>query len=229
MSVTYTTLLQGNNVRLQGGFLGLSSVVLVEAGGLRILVDTGHHVTRHMLLDALKVRGLSPADIDVVFLTHLHFDHANNVDLFESARIMVSQTEWDYAHRPHAEDQLVPCGVTRILSDMNVDIFTGEPEICPGVQALATPGHTPGHMSLVLRTEDKGTVVIAGDAIKYPKETLTGRCDMAFDRVERGTASIARIMQIADRIIPGHFPEIYKVGDNRYAWDEGAEFNLVIR
>lgn len=229
MIVTYSVLLQGNNVRLQGGFVGLSSVVLVESGGLRLLVDTGHHVTRLMLLEALKMRGLDPADIDVVFLTHLHFDHANNVDLFRSARIMVSQAEWDYAARPHENDHFVPAGVARILVDLNLEIFSGEPEICPGVKALATPGHTPGHMSLVLDTADSGTVVIAGDAIKYPKETLTVRCDMAFDPAERGSNSIARIMEIADRIIPGHFPEIYKVGANRYAWDEGAEFNLVIR
>lgn len=228
MTVTYTTLVEGNNVRLEGGFLGLSSIVLVESEGVRILVDTGHHVTRGMLLKALHQRDLTPSDIDVVFLTHLHFDHVNNVDLFKDARILVSQAEWDYAADPHADDLFVPATIQMQLMSMNLDIFDEPPEIAPGVQAFATPGHTPGHCSIELTT-DIGITVIAGDAIKYPKETLTRCCDMAFDSIERGSESIARIIETADHIIPGHFPQIYKVGDGRFAWGDGSPFHLVIR
>lgn len=229
MGPDYTVLVQGNNVRLEGGFLGLSSIVLVEADGKRILVDTGHHVTRLMLLDALKERGLSPDDIDIVFLTHLHFDHANNVDLFRHARIMASRAEWEYAAAPHPDDHFMAPGTLRILPEMNLELFDTPPQLCTGVRAIATPGHTPGHMSVVVETEDRGIVIIAGDAIKYPKETLTSCCDAAFDTVENGSNSIAMLMRMADRIIPGHFPEIHKIGEGRFVWDDGAPFNLVIR
>lgn len=47
----------------------------------------------------------------------------------------------------------------------------------------------------------------AGDAIKYAKEAVTRKCDMAFDAIETGTRTIERILDSADRIVPGHFPE----------------------
>lgn len=228
MAPIYTILVEGNNVRLEGGFLGLSSIVLVESAGKRILVDTGHHVTRLMLLKALKNRGLTPEDIDIVLLTHLHFDHANNVDLFKSARILVSNAEWEYAANPHPDDHFVPSHIRPMLLEMNLELFEEPPEIAPGVKVIATPGHTPGHCS-VLITMENGITVIAGDAIKYPKETLTQCCDLAFDTIENGTASIIKLMDVADHIIPGHFPEIYRVGEGRFAWGDGSPFNLIIR
>jgi glyoxylase-like metal-dependent hydrolase (beta-lactamase superfamily II) len=225
---TYTVLVEGNNLRLDGGFLGLSSIVLIESDGNKILVDTGHHVTRLMLLKALKERGLTPEDVDIVLLTHLHFDHVNNVDLFKRARILVSKAEWVYAANPHPDDHFVPCHIRSILSEMNLKLFDEPPEIASGVKVIATPGHTPGHCS-VLVTTDTGITAIAGDAIKYPKETLTQCCDLAFDTIENGTESIGKLMNVADHIIPGHFPEIYRVGEGRFAWGDGTPFNLIIR
>lgn len=228
MAPSYKVLVEGNNLRLEGGFLGLSSIVLIESSGKRILVDTGHHVTRLMLLKALEDQGLVPDDIDIVFLTHLHFDHANNVDLFKRARILVSNKEWEYAANPHPDDHFVPSFIRPMLLEMNLELFNEPPEIAPGVTVLETPGHTPGHCSVLVTTEN-GITAIAGDAIKYPKETLTQCCDLAFDTVEKGTESITKLMDVADHIIPGHFPEIYRVGDGRFAWGDGTNFNLIIR
>ena len=66
------------------------------------------------------------------------------------------------------------------------------------------------------------------DAIKYAKEAVTCRCDMAFDAVETGTATIQRILEMADRIVPGHFPELIKSGTT-FIWEEAAEFALMVR
>lgn len=229
MTLSYEILVEGNNIRLDGGFLGLSSIVLVEANETKILIDTGHHVTRMMLMKALDKRGLSPDEIDIVFLTHLHFDHANNIDLFTKSKILVSRTEWEYASSPHAKDHFIPSHIQYVLKRLNLEIYDGEPEIATGVKAIATPGHTPGHMSVLLTSSELGTVVIAGDAIKYPKETLTRSCDLAFDTIEIGSESIAKIMKMADCIVPGHFPTLYKIDEGRFVWKDGASFNLVIR
>jgi glyoxylase-like metal-dependent hydrolase (beta-lactamase superfamily II) len=228
MMPVYSVLVEGNNVRLEGGFLGLSSIVLIESNGKRILVDTGHHVTRLMLLKALEDRGLTPDDIDFVLLTHLHFDHANNVDLFKRARILVSKKEWEYAADPHPDDHFVPSHIRSMLLKMNLEIFEVPPEIAPGVAVIETPGHTPGHCSVLVTTE-KGITAVAGDAIKYPKETLSQCCDAAFGAIDKGAESIVMLMKLADHIIPGHFPEIYRVGDGRFAWGDGADFKLIIR
>src|SRR5438094_721439 len=87
-------LVPGLGMRLNGAPIGFCSVVLVTAAdGSRILVDTGVHQTREMLLDGLRRRSLEPSDIDIVVLTHLHFDHCENVALFPHARVVVHQSE----------------------------------------------------------------------------------------------------------------------------------------
>lgn len=79
-----------------------------------------------------------------------------------------------------------------------------------------------------METEDKGRVILAGDAVKYAKEALSCRCDMAFDTIEAGTASIERVLALADRIVPGHFPELIK-SPRGFLWEEAAPFELLVR
>ena len=227
--VAYDILLTGSNLKLKGGFLGLSSVVLVTAGATRILIDTGHHVTRPLLRAALDARGLAPGDIDLVFLSHLHFDHVGNVDLFAHAPLMVSRRELAYAAAPHSDDDFVPAWILAQLERFDLQAFDGEPEIAPGVQVVATPGHTPGHCSVMLETAARGPVALACDAIKYPKETLTRSCDLAYDTEASGTASIARLMADAERIVPGHFAELRRLDAGRFVWDDGVAFDLIVR
>ena len=65
----------------QGGF-GYSSVSLLEVGSQRILIDTGPSSRRAWVLKALQARGLELEDIDTLILTHLHWDHCQNADMF---------------------------------------------------------------------------------------------------------------------------------------------------
>ena len=229
MKPTYDILIQGNSLRLRDDFLGISTVTLIRAAGGLILFDTGGFISRLGLLKALKARGLAPADVPTVFLSHLHHDHCYNVDLFPHARFVVSQREWDYVGRPHPDDLLVPWGIREQLGKYKVDLVAGEGQIDEGVRYFPAPGHTPGCMALDLQTADRGTVIVAGDAIKYVKEAILRTCDMAFDEVATGTATIGHILDRADRIIPGHFPELIRQGDGAFAWDENASFDLVVR
>lgn len=72
-------------------------------------------------------------------------------------------------------------------------------------------------------------MIIAGDAIKYVKEVIICRCDMAFDTVGHGTASIQRILSTVDCIIPGHFPELMRQSNGSFVWDEPVHFHLLVR
>lgn len=223
----YDVLVTGNNLKLKDDFLGISSVVLIEAGGRRILLDAGGPTTRMSLIKAMKERGLSARDIDLVFLSHLHFDHCYNLDLFPETRIIVSSAEMAYAARPHPDDPFIPDWILDRLAKRTVEEIEGEGQLETGVTFFPAPGHTPGLHALRLET-DQGVAVIASDAIKYPKEVMTRRCDLAFDTIETGTATIARILDMAERIVPGHFPEL-KRDTYGWTWDQAAEFSLLVR
>jgi N-acyl homoserine lactone hydrolase len=229
MNPTYEILVQGNNLRLKNDFLGIANVTLIRGQDGLILFDTGGYISRLGLLKALRDRGLAPTDIKTVFLSHLHFDHAHNVDLFAHARFVVSEREWEYAAHPHPGDLLLPWGIREQLSKSKVEFVRGEGQLDRGVNFFPAPGHTPGCYGIELDTADRGRVVIAGDAIKYAKEAILKRCDMAFDEVDVGTRTIQRILERADRIVPGHFPELIRQEDGSFFWEESAPFELLIR
>lgn len=228
MKPNYDVLMPGSNLKLETGFLGISTVALLEAGGRKILYDTGGYTSRAGLRAALKARGLEPKDIDVVFLSHLHFDHTHNVNMFEHAKILVSNTEWDYAKKPHPDDDFMPFGIHAYLETLDLEFYEGEGELEPGLSFFPAPGHTPGLHSLTFESEDRGTIVIAGDAIKYPKEAMLRQCDMAFDTIESGTATIGKILDMGDVIVPGHFVEFRRT-DSGIVWDGETNLNLIVR
>jgi len=228
MKPDYEIIVHGNNLRLRDGFLGLANVTLIRGAAGPMLVDTGGYVTRTALVAALADRGLAPADIKVVFLSHLHFDHAHNIDLFPRAKVLVSRAEWEYAKRPDDQDLFMPWGIHDQLEKHDLDLIEGEGEVADRVTFFPAPGHTPGSFAVALDTDRLGTVVIAGDAIKYAKEAINAACDMAFDSAAAGTRSIERILEIADRIVPGHFPELIRT-ETGVTWTDAAEFPLLIR
>jgi len=228
MKPKYDVLIAGSNLKLETGFLGISTVVLLEAGGRKILYDTGGYTSRQGLRDALSARGLEPKDIDVVFLSHMHFDHTHNVNMFGHAKILVSKTEWEYAKNPHGNDDFMPFGIHQYLETLDLEFYDGEGELEPGLSFFPAPGHTPGLYSMVFESDDRGTIVIAGDAMKYPKEALLKRCDMAFDTLEAGTATINRILDMGDVFVPGHYIEFRREGDS-ITWDGDNELKLIVR
>jgi len=228
MTVAYDIVVKGNNLAMRDGFLALANATLVFTPDGPVLFDTGHYCNRLALLKGLAGHGMTPADVKAVFLSHLHFDHCHNIDLFADARVYVSKREWEYAKAPHPDDPFVPWLIHEQLQKHTVEFLDGEGRICDGVRYFPAPGHTPGSYALDLDAGSRGRVVIAGDAIKYAKETLTCRCDMGFDEPETGTATIKKIVGMADRIVPGHFPEMTKT-DGVLTWDEAAEFPLLVR
>ena len=226
----YDIILQGNNLAIADGYLGLCSVTLVHTDEGPLLFDTGHFGTRPGLVRNLGLRGVKPEDIKFVFLSHLHFDHVNNMDLFPRAKVFVSALEKEYAVRPHPDDPCVPWMLQEQMAKHDVTVLrdpTGE--LFPGIQFHHMPGHTPGSYVLSLDTPDRGRVVLAGDALKYPKELLARQSDMVFDSVQNSTISINKIAVMADRIVPGHFLEMVKDENLVFTWDNYANFTLLIR
>jgi glyoxylase-like metal-dependent hydrolase (beta-lactamase superfamily II) len=114
-----------------------------------ILRYKGRHPAEEALLPALRKLGVAPGDIRTVINTHFHFDHCGGNYLLPAATFFIQRAL--LADRP----DYVPD---------SFELLDGDTVVAPGVQALATPGHRPGHQSVVVET-DRGPVVLTGDAV----------------------------------------------------------------
>ena len=111
------------------------------------------------LPDALATHGVAMADVTAVANCHLHVDHSGQNGLFPGRPIFVQRREWEMVYEP---DYTIPEWVDR--PDLTYEVLDGGTEVAPGLRLISTPGHAPGHQSLVVETVD-GTLVIAGQAV----------------------------------------------------------------
>lgn len=150
-------------------------------GGGDASTEAHYRPRRRALREALAAVGITTADITLVVNCHLHFDHCGGNPLLAGTPILVQDVELATARRGgYTIDGLVdfPGAVYEELS--------GEVDIWPGMTVLPTPGHTPGHQSLVLhRSTD--TVVLAGQAYDCGAEFGWGQLarQAALDGVEQ--------------------------------------------
>ena len=205
---TIDVLLDGYGLNTNVGRVAFCSVVLVEvpsAAGrpTRILVDPAHVGRRTYLQDALARRGLREADIDLVVLTHAHWDHIQNLDLFEHAPIVLHTLERRYAQRPHRNDWATPQWTGAIIERQQVREVDEGTELAPGVGIVNMPGHSPGSIGVTVETEG-GLAVITGDALHYAHVLETGVNPLVFWDEEQARRSIQRVAAMADIIYPGH-------------------------
>ena len=147
----------------EGGF-GWSSISLLQVGEQNIVVDTGPASRRGLLWSALDSRGLTPEDIDLVILTHMHWDHCQNTDMFSNARILVHPKEIDYAHNPNPADHNAAKYIAEMMDKMRVEPISDGDVVAEGISIIDTPGHTLGHISILAKVGDEN-ILVAGDAM----------------------------------------------------------------
>ncbi len=200
--VTVETLLQGYSVSTSEGSIGYCAVTLLR-GERTTLVDVGHVGRRSLLLERLRVAGLTPADIDRVVLTHAHWDHCLNIDCFPNAEVLLHEDELEYTRAPHPEDWATPVWTADVLGRARVTAVRDGDELEPGVRVLATPGHSPGSMSLLVDTPD-GPAGLVGDAL--PSRVAAGYLAprLIFWDEESARRSARRIVETCRTIYPGH-------------------------
>ena len=112
------------------------------------------------LSDALGSVGLASADIAAVILSHLHFDHCGQQHVLDTP-VYVQETEYEAAKTP---GYTVPEWAT--IPDHRLRLVDGDEEIATGIRLLSTPGHTPGHQSVLIETGDERVVLAAQCAFR---------------------------------------------------------------
>jgi glyoxylase-like metal-dependent hydrolase (beta-lactamase superfamily II) len=183
---------------------GICSLLLLRGADRTILFDTGPFRIRPLLLAALNARGLTAADVDTVFLTHLHWDHVENLDLFPHAEILTPGVEFEYAASPRPNDWGTPPYVREILSGMHVTLLPDqEQELFPGVRTLLLPGHSAGLQGLVIDC-GRERAVLASDALWSARDAVRGIPDVAFFDAAKAQISLDRALAEGDVFYPGH-------------------------
>ncbi len=163
---------------------------LVRSEGKTILVDTGlgpkpadsPETPWGQLLQNMGAHGVKPEDIDMVVMTHAHRDHVGwNLlspvgrsggqprPTFPNAKYWMSRTDWDVCHQPEVSD-LFPNAAECVwpLDELGLlELMEGEQALTSQLTALPTPGHTPGHMSIVISSQGEKALIL-GDVLHNP-------------------------------------------------------------
>lgn len=149
----------------------------IEGGGKKILVDTGcvddpnfhgfslEGVGPEGVKKGLASVGAKPEDIDIVIISHFHFDHAANIAMFPNAQFILQKKEWEYAQRPIPVQSGVY--VAELLPQLEkYDLILADDgyEVCDGINVLCVPGHTLGQQATVVNTS-KGKYALSGDLL----------------------------------------------------------------
>ena len=206
--------------------------VAVRSRGRLIVVDTGLQAEDGTLLRDMESKGVDRMAVDLVALTHLHPDHVgwNLTDgspTFPNARYLVPRDDWEFWTRPeepeeHIREQVLP------LQDLNVlDLIEDGYEITNELKAVATPGHTPGHMSFEIGSGgEKGYLL--GDVSHTPAQAHYTHWNPLFDMdniLSRETrhAVLDRLEEDGSLVAAGHYPDPgfgkYVRRDGRRAWE----------
>jgi glyoxylase-like metal-dependent hydrolase (beta-lactamase superfamily II) len=216
----------------------------VVGGGKTFIVDTGfgseqaEKRKRELIrspADGLRSLDIDPARVEDVIITHMHYDHAGNLDLFPNATFHIQDREMAYCTGRcmcHAElrGAFEPGdvgGMVRRIFAGRVRFHDGAAELAPGLSVHYIGGHTMGLQSLRVMTR-RGWVVLASDAAHLYAHLEQGRAFPIVYNVAdmlEGHRTLKRLASSPRHIIPGHDPLVMK----RYPAPNPALDGVVVR
>ncbi len=192
-----------------------------------IVVDTGfnlnmalkrHRNLLHSPIEMLEKIGVDVLDVNNVIITHMHYDHAGNLDLFPNAIFHVQEAEMAYCtgscmthdvlRKPYEVENIVT--TIKHLFNKRLCLYKGDSEIAPGVTIHLIGGHTVGLQVVRVQTK-RGWIVLASDAIHYWSNYYNNNpfpivVDVA--KMLDGYKSIEKLADGKTHVIPGHDPMV---------------------
>jgi N-acyl homoserine lactone hydrolase len=179
----------------QGWFLwdtGITDAVAAMPDGLKGENGAPSWKRQKTLIGQLEQIGVKPADIKAMAISHTHPDHIGNVALFPQVMLYVQKAEYDWPGANNAPRFDPNHPVTKLEGDR--DVF-GDGSIV----IISTPGHTPGHQSLLVRLPKTGAVVLSGDVVHF-KDNWDNRRVPGFNfNQEQSRASMDRVADILNK------------------------------
>ncbi|MGE5525655.1 MAG: N-acyl homoserine lactonase family protein [Rhodospirillaceae bacterium] len=144
------------------------------------------------LASQLQQLGVAPGDIRYLAISHTHPDHIGNVELFPEAMLLVQKAEYEWPGPNNTPRFKAQHPVTKLEGDH--DVF-GDGSVI----LLSTPGHTPGHQSLLVRLPKTGAVVLSGDAVHFMSNWEHRRVPTLNTDKEKTVASMQRIADVLSK------------------------------
>lgn len=211
-----------------GRYVTTLGAFLVRTGDRKVLVDLGLGVAELEIPDfatassgrfltSLRQAGVTPGEIDTVVYTHLHSDHCgwtageDGLTFANAEHLIGSTAEWDFwranqdaPFAPPAEGVLDPL-------DGRVTVASDGQTVAPGVTLRATPGHTPGHQTVIVSSGSERAVIL-GDVMHCPVQIVEPEWSVLFDidaaMARRTRDALLDELEGTDVAVAcGHFPE----------------------
>lgn len=203
---------------------------LIRTGDATILFDTGfspraipglrrtdplaRFSEEDLLVHRLDSIGLETDAVDVVVLSHLHYDHAGGAALFPKSELVAQKDEYAYAHYPASFFESFYYRKNFDLPGYRWRLLDGDTELCPGVTVLRTDGHTPGHQSLFVELPQSGPIILAADSCYWKEHVDEERVPGVVWNPTLALHSVKRLKTLARltgaTIFPGHDPAFWR-------------------
>jgi glyoxylase-like metal-dependent hydrolase (beta-lactamase superfamily II) len=184
------------------------SCYLIKHGSDYMLWDAGQSMSagavapKVSLVDLLAQVSVTPDQVKMVGISHYHGDHIGQADSFPKAKLMIGKGDWDGLNSPNPQGINPKLVSSWIGGGGTVEPVTGDKDVFGDgtVMMLATPGHTPGHHSLLVKLAQMGNVILSGDFVHFRENLETsGVPSFNFDRAQ-SLASIDRMKRLAANI-----------------------------
>lgn len=167
-----------------------------------------------LLVHRLDALGLTTDDVDMVVLSHLHYDHAGGAVLFSKSELVVQRDEYAAALYPPPYFASFYYRKNFDLPGYRWRLLDGDTELLPGLTVLRSDGHTPGHQSLLVELPDTGPVILSGDACYWQEHVDAERVPGVVWNPHLALHSIKRLKTLArligGRIFPAHDPVFWQ-------------------
>jgi N-acyl homoserine lactone hydrolase len=155
---------------------GIDEALASEPGG-RIIAHNIRGIVTSPISAQLAAIGLAPADVGTVILSHGHFDHVGNAALFAHATWFIQRREHEAMFGPDYQTHGYEPALYAALEQARVTLMDGDLDLFGdgSIRVISTPGHTPGHCSLLLRLAQAGPIVLSAD-VAHDDYNMAHRC-----------------------------------------------------